>query len=156
MSAVLARLSVLFVATCLLFTAQVVTAPERAAADPGYLMTHFTGDGSTGQQMYFSYSADGLHGNDLNGGGMTLRSAVGTRGVRDPALVRSPDGSKYWIIVTDLCIGCGQSWPDSMSNGSRNLVVWESTDLVTWSAPRLLNVAGAIPDGRNAWAPEAI
>ena len=35
-------------------------------------------------------------------------------------------------------------------------MVWESTDLVNWSAPRLLNVAGAIPDGRNAWAPEAI
>ncbi len=86
-----------------------MTAPQRAAAaDPGYLMTHFIGEGSTGQQMYFSYSADGLNWTDLNGGGMTLRSTVGTRGVRDPALVRSPDGSKYWIIATDLCIGCGQ------------------------------------------------
>jgi hypothetical protein len=157
MSAVLARLSAILVAACLLFTAQVVTAPERAAAaDPGYLMTHFIGDGATGQQIYFSHSTDGLHWNDLNGGGMTLRSTVGTRGVRDPSLVRSPDGGRYWIIATDLCIGCGQSWGDSMSNGSRNLVVWESTDLVTWSQPRLLNVAGAIPDGRNAWAPEAI
>lgn len=35
-------------------------------------------------------------------------------------------------------------------------MIWESTNLTTWSAPRLLNVAGAIPDGRNAWAPEAI
>ena len=35
-------------------------------------------------------------------------------------------------------------------------MVWESTDLVTWSQPWLLNVAGTIPDGRNAWAPEAI
>ncbi|WP_371576058.1 glycoside hydrolase family 43 protein [Streptomyces sp. NBC_01314] len=157
MRAVLARLAAVFVAACLLLTAQVVTTPQRAAAaDPGYLMTHFIGEGSTGQQMYFSYSADGLNWTDLNGGGMTLRSTVGTRGVRDPALVRSPDGSKYWIIATDLCISCGQTWSDSMTNGSRNLVVWESTDLVTWSAPRLLNVAGAIPDGRNAWAPEAI
>ncbi|WP_406212188.1 glycoside hydrolase family 43 protein [Streptomyces canus] len=157
MPAVRARLAAIFVAACLLFSAQVVTTPQRAAAaDPGYLMTHFIGEGSTGQQMYFSYSADGLNWSDLNGGGMTLRSTVGTRGVRDPALVRSPDGSKYWIIATDLCIGCGQSWSDSTSNGSRNLVVWESTDLVTWSQPWLLNVAGAIPDGRNAWAPEAI
>ncbi|WP_327313131.1 glycoside hydrolase family 43 protein [Streptomyces sp. NBC_01235] len=157
MSTVLARLSATLVAACLLFTAQVVTAPERAAAaDPGYLMTHFIGDGATGQQIYFSHSTDGLNWSDLNGGGMTLRSTVGTRGVRDPSLVRSPDGSRYWIIATDLCIGCGQSWGDSMSNGSRNLVVWESTDLVTWSQPWLLDVAGAIPDGRNAWAPEAI
>ncbi|MDX3114589.1 MULTISPECIES: glycoside hydrolase family 43 protein [Streptomyces] len=157
MTAVLSRLAAIFVAACLLFTAQVVTTPQRAAAaEPGYLMTHFIGEGSTGQQMYFSYSADGLNWSDLNGGGMTLRSTVGTRGVRDPALVRSPGGDKYWIIATDLCIGCGQSWSDSTSNGSRNLVVWESTDLVTWSQPWLLNVAGAIPDGRNAWAPEAI
>ncbi len=157
MSAVLGRLTAILVAACLLFTAHVVATPQRAAAaDPGYLMTHFIGEGSTGQQMYFSYSADGLNWTDLNGGGMTLRSTVGTRGVRDPALVRSPDGSKYWIVATDLCIDCGQTWSQSINNGSRNLVIWESSDLVTWSAPWLLNVAGAIPDGRNAWAPEAI
>ncbi|KUL26253.1 glycoside hydrolase family 43 protein [Streptomyces regalis] len=157
MSALRARLSAILLAACLLFTGQALTTPQQAAAaDPGYLMVHFTGEGSTNQQMYLSHSTDGLHWNDLNGGGMVLRSTVGTKGVRDPALVRSPDGSKYWIIATDLCIGCGQSWGDSMSNGSRNLVVWESTDLVTWSKPWLLNVAGAIPDGRNAWAPEAI
>ena len=157
MAALRARLSAILVAACLLFTAQVVTTPERAAAaDPGYLMAHFIGEGATGQQIYFSHSTDGLHWTDLNGGGAVLRSTVGTRGVRDPALVRSPDGSRYWIIATDLCIDCGQSWDDSTSNGSRNLVVWESKDLVTWSQPWLLNVAGAIPDGRNAWAPEAI
>jgi hypothetical protein len=157
MPAILSRLAAIFIAASLLFTAQVVTTPQRAAAaDPGYLMTHFIGEGSTGQQMYFSYSADGLNWTDLNGGGMTLRSTVGTKGVRDPALVRSPDGSKYWIIATDLCIDCGQTWSSSINDGSRNLVVWESSDLVTWSQPWLLNVAGAIPDGRNAWAPEAI
>ncbi|MCX5328945.1 MULTISPECIES: glycoside hydrolase family 43 protein [unclassified Streptomyces] len=157
MRAVLSRLAAMLVAAGLLFTAQVLITPQRAAAaDPGYLMTHFIGEGSTGQQMYFSYSSDGLNWTDLNGGGMTLRSTVGTRGVRDPALVRSPDGSKYWIVATDLCIDCGQTWSQSINNGSRNLVVWESSDLVTWSAPWLLNVAGAIPDGRNAWAPEAI
>jgi hypothetical protein len=128
----------------------------RPAADPGYLMTHFIGEGSNNQQIYFSYSADGLNWSDLNGGQIALRSTVGTKGVRDPALVRSPDGSKYWIIATDLCISCGQNWESSINNGSRNLVVWESTDLINWSEPWLLNVAGAIPDGRNAWAPEAI
>jgi len=157
MSAFLARLAAIWIAACLLFTGQALTAPQQAdAAEPGYLMTHFVGEGATGQQIYFSHSTDGLHWNDLNGGGMALRSTVGTRGVRDPALVRSPGGDKYWIIATDLCIGCGQSWDDAVNRGSRNLVVWESTDLVNWSAPRLLNVAGAIPDGRNAWAPEAI
>ncbi|MEH0443790.1 MULTISPECIES: glycoside hydrolase family 43 protein [unclassified Streptomyces] len=157
MSRVLTRLAAILVAVGLFFTSQSLTTPQQAAAaDPGYLMVHFTGEGSTNQQMYLSHSTDGLHWNDLNGGGMVLRSTVGTRGVRDPALVRSPDGSKYWIIATDLCISCGQTWDSSINNGSRNLVVWESTDLATWSQPWLLNVAGAIPDGRNAWAPEAI
>ncbi|MEU0219667.1 glycoside hydrolase family 43 protein [Streptomyces sp. NPDC006265] len=157
MRTLLSRLSAILVAACLLFTGQVLTAPNRAAAaDPGYLMVHFTGEGATNQQMYLSHSTDGLHWNDLNGGGMVLRSTIGTKGVRDPALVRSPDGSKYWIIATDLCISCGQDWNAAINNGSRNLVVWESTDLVTWSDPWLLNVAGPIPDGRNAWAPEAI
>ncbi|MFI6013403.1 glycoside hydrolase family 43 protein [Streptomyces sp. NPDC051243] len=157
MATLRARLWAVLVTVCLLLTAQTLATPQRAvAADPGYLMTHFIGEGATGQQIYFSHSTDGLHWSDLNGGGMTLRSTVGTRGVRDPALVRSPNGDRYWIIATDLCIGCGQSWGDAIDNGSRNLVIWESRDLVTWSQPWLLNVAGAIPDGRNAWAPEAI
>ncbi|MET9454420.1 glycoside hydrolase family 43 protein [Streptomyces canus] len=157
MPRVLTRVAAILVAVGLFFTSQSLITPQRAAAaDPGYLMVHFTGEGATNQQMYLSHSTDGLHWNDLNGGGMVLRSTVGTKGVRDPAFVRSPDGSKYWIIATDLCISCGQTWSQSINDGSRNLVVWESTDLVTWSQPWLLNVAGAIPDGRNAWAPEAI
>ncbi len=156
MSRLLTRLAAILVAVGLFFTSQSLATPQRAAAaDPGYLMTHFIGEGSNGQQIYFSYSTDGLNWTDLNGGGITLRSPVGTKGVRDPALVRSPGGDKYWIIATDLCIGCGQNWEAAVYNGSRNLVVWESTDLINWSEPWLLNVAGAIPDGRNAWAPEA-
>jgi sucrose-6-phosphate hydrolase SacC (GH32 family) len=157
MPRVLTRVAAILVAVGLFFTSQSLITPQRAAAaDPGYLMVHFTGEGATNQQMYLSHSTDGLHWSDLNGGGMVLRSTVGTKGVRDPAFVRSPDGSKYWIIATDLCIGCGQSWGDSQTNGSRNLVVWESTDLVTWSQPQLLNVADAIPGAGDAWAPEAI
>ena len=136
-----------------------VAAPSPAhAAEPytGYLLAHFTGDWWGVQQIFFSHSEDGQRWTDLNDGGQVLSSTVGTRGVRDPALVRSPNGDRYWIIATDLCISCGQDWGSAVNNGSRNLVVWESTDLVTWSAPWLLNVAGAIPDGRNAWAPEAI
>ncbi|MEV3860139.1 glycoside hydrolase family 43 protein [Streptomyces sp. NPDC050095] len=153
MSALLSRLAAVVVAVGLLFTFHIHGSPERAAAaEPGYLMVHFTGDSATGQTLYLAHSADGLHWNDLNGGAPVLRSTVGTRGVRDPALIRSPDGRRYWIIATDLCIRCGSTY----EKGSPSLVVWESTNLVTWSQPRLLNVAGAIPDGRNAWAPEAM
>ncbi|NGO45727.1 glycoside hydrolase family 43 protein [Streptomyces ureilyticus] len=153
MPVVLSRLAAIFVAVGLLLASQTLVTPQRAAAaDPGYLMWHFTADSANGQRLHLAHSTDGLHWNDLNGGGTVLRSTVGTKGVRDPALIRSPDGSKYWIVATDLCIRCGSTY----TNGSPSLVVWESTDLVTWSQPRLINVAGAIPDGRNAWAPEAI
>jgi hypothetical protein len=153
MSRVLSRLAAVLAAAGLLFTSHTLVAPERAtAAEPGYLMVHFTDDSATGQRLYLAHSTDGLHWNDLNGGAPAMLSTVGTRGVRDPALVRSPDGSRYWIVATDLCIRCGSTY----TNGSPSFVVWESTDLVTWSPPRLLNVAGAIPGGRNAWAPEAI
>ena len=76
--------------------------------------------------------------------------------MRDPALVRSPDGDQYWIIATDLCIGCGQSWGDAVTTAAATSSCGSPRDLVNWSAPWLLNVAGAIPGGRNAWAPEAI
>jgi hypothetical protein len=153
------RLGILITALLVLTASWTVAIPKPALAlDPfaGYLMAHFIGEGSAGQQIYLSHSTDGLHWTDLNSGSPVLLSTVGTRGVRDPVLVRSPAGDRYWIVATDLCIGCGQNWDAAINNGSRSLVVWESTDLVTWSAPWLLNVAGAIPDGRNAWAPEAI
>ncbi|GID91475.1 glycoside hydrolase family 43 protein [Amorphoplanes digitatis] len=134
-------------------TARKAVAAEAATA---YLMVHFIGEQANGEQIYFTHSTDGLHWTDLNNGAPVLLSTVGTRGVRDPAIVRSPAGDKYWIIATDLRIGAPTSWSTAINNGSRSLVVWESADLVTWSAPRLINVAGAIGDGRNAWAPEAI
>ncbi|GAB7044963.1 glycoside hydrolase family 43 protein [Catenuloplanes indicus] len=147
---------VLTVVVAVLLPLIVVAAPAQAATYTGYLMAHFTGESSEGQQIYLSHSTDGLRWSDLNNGAPVVRTTIGTRGVRDPAIVRSPAGDRYWIIATDLCIGCGQDWNAAINNGSRSLVVWESADLVTWSAPWLLNVAGAIPDGRNAWAPEAI
>ncbi|PSL55868.1 glycosyl hydrolase family 43 [Saccharothrix carnea] len=159
MSRVLTRVGALVAAVVLMFTSWSVATERRAEAlDPftGYLMAHFTGEHSTGEQIYLAHSRDGLRWTDLNNGAPVLLSTVGTRGVRDPALVRSPAGDRYWIIATDLRIANGTSWSDAANNGSKSLVVWESTDLVTWSAPRLLNVAGAISGAGNAWAPEAI
>ncbi|GAA3093327.1 hypothetical protein GCM10020001_006030 [Nonomuraea salmonea] len=113
--------------------------PKRAAAalDPftGYLMAHFTGESANGEQIYLAHSDDGLHWTDLNNGQLVLRSTIGTRGVRDPSIVRSPSGDRYWIVATDLRIASGTSWNDAANRGSTSLVVWESRDLVNWSAP---------------------
>ncbi|MGC5053398.1 glycoside hydrolase family 43 protein [Micromonospora sp. DT48] len=159
MSRVLTRASALLAALCLLLLSAVQTPrAEAAALDPftGYLMAHFTGESAIGEQVYFAHSRDGLTWRDLNNGSPVLLSTIGTRGVRDPSLLRSPSGDRYWIVATDLRIASGTSWNDAANRGSTSLVVWESRDLVNWSAPWLLNVAAAIPGAGNAWAPEAI
>ncbi|MFW5947578.1 MAG: glycoside hydrolase family 43 protein [Gemmatimonadota bacterium] len=124
--------------------------------DPGYLMAHFTGEHADGEQVYFATSRDGLHWTDLNDSRPVLISTVGERGVRDPALIRSPGGDRYWIVATDLRIASGKGWGAAANDGSTSLVVWESTDLVDWSGPRLVDVASPIPEAGCAWAPEAI
>lgn len=159
MNRTLSRIGAALLTALLLLAGQILVAVDRAsAADPftGYLMAHFTGETAIGEQIYFAHSKDGLHWTDLNHSAPALLSTVGTRGVRDPAIVRSPNGDRYWIIATDLRIASGTSWSDAANRGSTSLVVWESTDLVNWSAPRLLNVAGAISGAGDAWAPEAI
>ncbi len=126
------------------------------AQSGGYLLVHFTGESESGEQTYMSVSTDGMHWTDLNNSQPVLRSTVGEKGVRDHSIVRSPDGSKYWILATDLRIASGKGWDTAMHRGSTKLVIWESSDLVHWSAPRLADVAGAIPNAGCAWAPEAI
>ncbi|SDE31147.1 glycoside hydrolase family 43 protein [Glycomyces harbinensis] len=137
--------------------AAAVPAPASAqTAYTSYLMAHFIGEGSGGEQTYLAHSDNGLNWTDLNRGQIVLRTPLGTKGVRDHIIVRNPAGNRYWIVATDLHIGSGTSWGDAANSGSRSLVVWESTDLVNWSIPWLLGVANSIGDAGCAWAPEAI
>ncbi|MCE5186096.1 MAG: AbfB domain-containing protein [Planctomycetaceae bacterium] len=122
----------------------------------GYLMAHFTGESSMGEQIYFSVSTDGLHWSDVNSSGPVLILNVGENGVRDPSIIRSADGMKFWILATDLRIANGKGWDAALNRGSTSLVIWESTDLINWSQPWLVDVAGSIPTAGCAWAPEAI
>lgn len=119
-----------------------------------YLFVHFTGEQSDGEQIYFSVSRDGLHWRDLNGGQPVLSSSIGRKGVRDPFLVRNPKTGVISLMATDLCIGNGESWEHSQSDGSRNLILWQSTDLIHWSEP----VAKTVGVERSGcvWAPEAV
>ena len=138
-----------------------------------YLFAYFVNNGGPAeQQIFFASSHDGDNWMDLNKKEAVLSVADSVRteedinktqnqaGVRDPYMIRSPEGDKFYLIATDLCIGANDiangtvDWGTSQFNGSHCLRIWESTDLVNWSEPWLAEVA---PEGTTcAWAPEAI
>lgn len=138
------------------------THPSASASAPppeptsAYLFVHFTGESPQGEQLYFAVSEDGMNWTDLNQSDPVLVSDLGDKGVRDPSIVRSPDGNKFYILATDLRIAAGKGWGAATTDGSTALVFWESPDLVNWSAPWIVDVASSIPEAGCAWAPEAI
>ena len=120
----------------------------------GYIFAHFIGEQKDGEQIYFALSRDGLHWQDLNKGQLILRSEIGEAGARDPFLIRSPWGGKYFLIATDLRIEAGKGWGVAQYEGSRDILVWESDNLIDWNGPvaHTIGVEGA----GCVWAPEAI
>lgn len=143
--------------TALAYATVVLGASITHAADYSrYLLVHFTGESPDGEQIYFAGSDDGYRWTDLNGSRPVLKSNLGEKGVRDPSIVRSADGKKFWILATDLRIASQKGWAAAMHQGSTAIVIWESADLVNWSAPRLVDIAGGIDKAGCAWAPEAI
>lgn len=139
----------------LILLAMTVPLVSASAAEGGFLFTTFRDEVTPmSEQIYLGISEDGRHWDALNDGNPVLVSDVGEKGVRDSFLLRSHDGQKVWIIATDLCIARNGDWHRATHSGSRSLVVWESSDLVKWSPPRLATVA---PDDAGCvWAPEAI
>ncbi|MEU6639998.1 family 43 glycosylhydrolase [Streptomyces rochei] len=124
----------------------------------GYLFAYFTGEGTAdGEQIRYALSRgnDALRWRELNGGEPVLTSTTGERGLRDPFVIRSPEGDRFFMIATDLRMyrNSSGSWDEVQRHGSKSIMVWESTDLVHWTDQRLVEVA---PDNAgNTWAPEA-
>ena len=125
-----------------------------------YLFVHFIGRENSAdcEQIYFSVSKDGIDWETLNGKKPVLRSDIGEKGARDPFIIKSPDGAKYYMIASDLSIyhrgNMRQAWYDCQEKGSRSILVWESENLTDWSEPRLAEIA--VKDAGCAWAPEAM
>lgn len=122
----------------------------------GYLLVHFVEDAHEhAEKVYFSLSIgdDPLRWRRLGAGRAVLESTEGTSGVRDPFLVRRRDGAGFHLLATDLRVWRrqGQDWEHFTRHGSRDLVVWDSTDLLDWSEPRYVEVAPSTFG--MAWAP---
>ena len=120
-----------------------------------YLFAYFKGERRPqGEQVYFAVSKDGFHWTDLNSGKPILISTLGEKGIRDPFIIRSHDGSKFYLIGTDLKIYGSYDWNRAQVDSSQSIMIWESSDLINWSEQRMVRVA---PEGAGCtFAPEAI
>lgn len=111
-----------------------------AAVRPGetWLFTSFHGDG------------DGLHLSTSRDGGRTwqdidrvfLTPVVGSKLLRDPHILRGPDGVFRMVWTT--------GWKD------KGLGYASSRDLIHWSEQRYLPVMENVAGTNNVWAPETI
>ncbi len=131
--------------------------PLPAPADyDAYAFAYFAGESTDdGEKIYLGASRgnDPLDYDVLNDGRPVLESAYGTKGLRDPFIIRSAEGDRFYLLATDL-----KGWPavdfgEAQESGSKYLEVWESTDLVNWSDQRHIKVSSDFAG--NTWAPEA-
>ena len=126
-----------------------------AAMPGGYLFVTFKGEQTPmSEQIYFALSKDGRNWRALNDAEPVLVSQLGEKGVRDPYLLRAHDGKKFYLIATDLSIHHNGDWGRAQTAASQSIVIWDSTDLVHWSEPRLVKVAA--DNAGCTWAPEAV
>lgn len=125
-----------------------------------YLFVHFKEKRTPdGEQVYFAVSQDGFKWESVNDGNPVLWSYQGEKGVRDFTIVRTREG-KFCILATDLSLAYNMeekyhnSWREVSEFGSRNLMLWESEDLVHWSKQRVLPIGD--DDFGCVWAPDVI
>lgn len=119
-----------------------------------YFLGYFKGENiADGEQIMFATSNgnSALDWTGLTGGRPSLISQLGDQGLRDPHIVRSPDGDTFYMIATDL------NWYDQGGfniNDTQSIEVFESNDLVNWTPQRHVRVAP--PNAAAAFAPESL
>lgn len=103
-----------------------------------YMFTSFHEPATEG--LRFLYSTDGIHWDSIPG--IWLTPKTGTQKVmRDPSMVRTPDGTFHLVWTT--------SWKGDLGFGYAS-----SKDLIHWSEQKLIPVMKGEPTTVNVWAPE--
>ena len=111
---------------------------EKASTNSVYLFTSFRGNGEDG--LRFLYSFDAYHWTNVPGA--FLKPNVGpSKLMRDPSLVRGPDGTFHVVWTT--------GWHTDQGFGYAS-----SKDLVHWSEQQFIPVMTNEPTTVNVWAPE--
>jgi hypothetical protein len=106
--------------------------------DTVYLSTSFRNHGQDGLRFIFSF--DGYHWSNVPG--HFLKPHVGeSKLMRDPSLLRGPDGTFHLVWTT--------GWEGDLGFGYSS-----SQDLVHWSQQQFIPVMEHEPTTVNVWAPE--
>ena len=112
---------------------QVLVSCNRKA----YLFSSFREPATEGLRMAYSY--DGYHWKDFDT--VFLKPAVDSNVMRDPSIVRGPDGT-YHLVFTSAW-----RWTKSFGYAS-------SKDLINWSEQKSIQVMTHESTTVNVWAPE--
>ena len=123
-------------AVCLLGTSSL--ASEANGGAPAFLFASFRGNGEDG--LHLAYSRDGLQWTALKNDTAFLKPTVGGKLMRDPCILRGPDGVFHMAWTT--------SW------GDKGIGIAHSSNLVDWSAQKFVPVMEHEATARNCWAPE--
>lgn len=121
-------------------------------ASSAYLFSYFTGNRGDEEAIRFALSNDGYNYRALNDNKPIVESAdiSSTGGVRDPHILRGPDGW-FYMVVTDMVSDNGWS-------SNRAMVMLKSKDLLNWSSS-IVNIQEKYEDQdglRRVWAPQTI
>ena len=133
--------------------------PSAKEDNEAYVWVYFTGEDGESQKVSLAASKgnDALNWNNLNTDASgkaepILVSQFGEKGLRDPFIMRSHDGDKFYMLATDLKVVNGD-FSSAQNKGSKYIEIWESTDLVNWGKQRHVKVSTDLAG--NTWAPEA-
>lgn len=148
------RLRILITAT--VFSALLCHSASAADQNPpvsAYLFTYFTGNDSRDEAIKFAVSRDGLNFTALNDNCPIIDSRLisETGGVRDPHIMRTEDGRRFYMVVTDMT-SC-KGW-----DSNRGLTLLKSDDLVNWTSS-VINIRKRFKghaDLKRVWAPQTI
>nr|WP_241520219.1 Ig-like domain-containing protein [Bifidobacterium catulorum] len=134
--------------------------PDGAYAAVTFLSDDATTDGKVGEALYES-ATDGnnfFSFKEINKSNPVIVSNTDTKGLRDPYVLKSKDGDKFYMIATDLKVS-SQGWGQNQQYGSLKLEAWESTDMVNWTRTNAEDGDTGIKVNADnmgmTWAPEA-
>ncbi len=115
-----------------------------------YLFAWFTGNGPGQEQVHFAISPDGYNWVGLNGNRPVIGAdTISSRGgVRDPHILRGPDG-KFYMVLTDLYVP-DDGWTNT------GMVFLRSDDLITWTSSKvnIPDLFDEFHDVTRVWAPQ--